>query len=87
MTPFTKQSELAHEAAELIKRMPDTHANLKLVAEALFMAFSDVSWADVSEVLDKLGETLEVLDEVRAFSDEEIVSWVKEHMDDQRRAA
>lgn len=87
MPPLTKQSELAHECAELVQRMPDTVENLKLVLSGLIKAVDSVSWSDMSLVSQYLGDAMDALDEVRAHSDEEIASWVKEHMDDQRRAA
>lgn len=84
---FTKQSELAHEAAELIQRCPDTVCNLKLILSGLIKAVDSAGWGDLSLVSQHLGDAMDALDEVRAHSDEEIADWTREHMQDARRAA
>lgn len=87
MPPLTKQSEFAHEAAEIIARCPETVENFMLILKAFTAVISEVAWADMSLVGSHLDEAIEALQEVRAHSEEEISSWVKEHMDSQRRAA
>jgi hypothetical protein len=87
MTPFTKQSELAHEAREMAIRMPGTADNLRLVLDGLITAVQDVSCADMSEVLEKLGDAMLALQEVRSYEAEEIADWTREAMRDERRVA
>jgi hypothetical protein len=86
-TPFTKQSELAHEARELIVRMAGTNSNLTLVLDGLITAVQDVSCADMSEVLEKLGDAMAALEECRAYTDEDLSEFARDRMSDQRRAA
>jgi hypothetical protein len=86
-TPFTKQSELAHEARELIVRMAGTNSNLTLVLDGLITAVQDVSCADMSEVLEKLGDAMLALQEVRAYEASEMADWTREAMRDERRVA
>lgn len=74
------QTEWAHEAAELIQRMPDTAVNLSLVLSGLIKAVNDASWADMSEVLEFLGDAQIALSEVRAHTEEEIADWARERM-------
>jgi hypothetical protein len=79
-TPFTKQSELAHESAELAKRMPGTADNLRLVLDGLITAVQDVSCADMSEVLEKLGDAMAALEECRAYTDEDLAEFARDRM-------
>ncbi len=74
------QNEFAHESRELAMRMPSTVENLSLVLSGLIEAVNDATWADMSLVVSHLEEAMDALKEVRAYSDEEIASWVKERM-------
>jgi hypothetical protein len=65
MTPFTRQSELAHEARELIVRMPSTAGNLSLVLDGLIETINGETWADFSAVLQAMDEAQAALQEAR----------------------
>jgi hypothetical protein len=56
----------AQEARELILGMPDKHANLVLVLDAVREAVADATWADFSEVLEGLDVALVKLANVYA---------------------
>jgi hypothetical protein len=78
----------AQEARELILGMASRHENLFLVLDAVLDAMGDVSWGDVSLVVDRLHEAQEEFDLVVSFSDqEERSAWVAEDLAEQKRAA
>jgi hypothetical protein len=79
--------ELAITAEKAIEQLPETHANQYVVLEALIRHFNEARGCDYSLVLERLQDAQDALDEVRAFSDEEIADWAREHMEDQRRVA
>jgi hypothetical protein len=61
----------AQEARELILGMASRHENLVLVLDAVLDAMSDVSWGDVSLVIDRLHEAQEEFSDVFSYTDAE----------------
>lgn len=77
-------SHESRKAREFIETMPETVASYQLVLDALISRVTDVSWGDMSLVRELLADASDALDEVSAYTQEELNDFVRERFADDR---